>query len=134
MVCVYCGSKTEVTNSRHQKRLNQVWRRRHCLNCGGIFTTHEMTAYEGSWRVQTASGSLQPFSRDKLLMSLHKSLEHRPTPVDDASGLTATVISLLSNQTDKGLLQAESIALTVQAVLQNFDKAAAVHYAAFHHL
>lgn len=134
MVCIYCSGKTEVTNSRHQKRLNQVWRRRHCLNCGGIFTTHEMTSYEGSWRVQDALGALHPFLRDKLLLSIHKSLEHRPASATDASGITATVISLLQHQTDHGLLETESIAITVHEVLSNFDKAAAVHYAAFHKL
>lgn len=93
-----------------------------------------MTSYEGSWRVQEASGALHPFSRDKLLMSIHKSLEHRASSVADASGITATVIGLLQHQASQGLLEEEAIALTVHEVLQNFDKAAAVHYAAFHDL
>lgn len=134
MVCIYCSGKTEVVNSRHQKRLNQVWRRRHCPNCGATFTTHEATSYEGSWRVQDAKGVLHPFLRDKLLLSLHKSLEHRPKALEDATAITATVIGELARQTDKGLLEAESIALTAHTVLNNFDKAAAVHYAAFHKL
>jgi transcriptional regulator NrdR family protein len=134
MVCTYCGSKTEVVNSRHQKRLNQVWRRRHCLNCGAIFSTHEATSYEGSWRVQTATSGLQPFLRDKLLLSVHKSLEHRPDSTTDASAITATIVSQLGQLSDKGLITSKQIIKTVQETLDNFDKPAAVHYAAFHKL
>jgi transcriptional regulator NrdR family protein len=93
-----------------------------------------MTTYEGSWRVQDAKDALHPFQRDKLLMSIHKSLEHRPKSVVDASGITATVMALLQHQTSQGLLETSDIAITVHEVLQNFDKAAAVHYAAFHNL
>jgi transcriptional repressor NrdR len=134
MVCTYCGGDTQVTNSRHQKRLNQVWRRRHCLNCGATFSTHEVAVYEGSWRVLTEKGSLTPFHRDKLFLSLHKSLEHRKRSVEDATGITNTVISLLLSQADKGVLEPTSIALTAHEVLKNFDNAAATHYAAFHKL
>ena len=134
MVCTYCHGKTEVVNSRHQKRLNQVWRRRHCLNCGAIFSTHEITAYEGSWRVQDAKGGLHPFLRDKLLLSVYKSLEHRPKAIEEAGSLVATIIGALAQQADQGLLETGNVALTTHAVLNNFDTAAAVHYAAFHKL
>lgn len=67
-------------------------------------------------------------------MSIHKSCEHRPDSIEDASGITATVMSLLQQQTTEGLLQTKTVATAVHAVLQNFDKAAAVHYAAFHNL
>ena len=132
MVCIYCSDETRVINSRHQKRLNQVWRRRKCDNCLAVFSTHEAASYEDSWRVQAADASLRPFLRNKLFLSLHKSCEHRKRSVEDATGLTSTVISLLGHQTDAGLLEASSIAITAHEVLQNFDKAAAVHYLAFH--
>ena len=132
MVCIYCGSGTQVVNSRLQKRLNHVWRRRRCVECGAVFSTHEMPAYEDSWRVKTPEGALMPFQRDKLFLSLYKSCEHRPGAAEDAGGLTATVIGLLRHQDDKGLFEAENISLTAWEVLNNFDKAAAVHYQAFH--
>lgn len=134
MVCTYCGHDTQVVNSRHQKRLNQVWRRRKCTNCGAVFSTHEAADYEASWRVLDTNGSLHPFLRDKLLISLHKSLEHRPTAVADASGLLNTIVSLLRPLAAKGTLEASEIALTTREVLIKFDNAAATHYAAFHKL
>ena len=134
MNCTYCGSETQVVNSRLQKRLNQVWRRRKCTNCGAIFSTHEAADYEASWRVLGANGSLHPFLRNKLLISLHKSLGHRSKAVEDATGLLETIIALLRSQADRGTLEVSEIALTVQQVLRNFDNAAATHYAAFHKL
>jgi transcriptional regulator NrdR family protein len=134
MVCTYCGGKTEVTNSRHQKRVNQVWRRRHCLNCGATFSTHELTAYDSVWRVQTDETSLTPFNRQKLFVALYMACEHRPTALDDATALTTTVISLLQKHANHGLLENTDIALTSYEVLKNFDKAAAVYYEARHKL
>ncbi len=134
MVCTYCGGDTQVTNSRHQKRLNQVWRRRHCLNCGATFSTHEAAVYEDSWRVLDAGAHLHPFLRNKLFLSLHKSLEHRRRSVEDATSLTSTVISLLQPQASDGSIEATAIAVTAHQVLLNFDKAGATHYAAFHEL
>jgi len=132
MVCIYCGGETQVINSRHQKRLNQVWRRRKCLECLAVYSTHEVASYGDAWRVKTENGSLVPFLPNKLLLSLHKSLEHRKHSIEDATALTATVIGLLHRQTPQGLLEPENITLTAYEVLKNFDKAAAVHYAAFH--
>jgi len=132
MVCIYCGNETQVINSRLQKRLNQTWRRRKCVDCHAVFSTHEGASYEDSWRVQTSDDKLRPFLRNKLFLSLHKSCEHRGKSVEDATSLTNTVIALLGHQADAGLIEASSIALTAHEVLQNFDKAAAVHYLAFH--
>jgi len=132
MVCIYCGGKTQVTNSRHQKQLNQVWRRRKCLQCQAMFSTHEMAAYDAAWRVQTANSALVPFNRYKLLISLYKSLEHRPTALEDATALTDTIIGMLLKSARNGLIEARIITTAAAEVLQRFDTAAAVHYQAFH--
>lgn len=132
MVCIYCGSDTQVINSRLQKQSNQVWRRRKCLQCGAIFSTHEAAAYDAAWRVRTAQSGLQPFQRLKLLISLHKSLEHRKTALTDATALTDTIMGKLLRAADRGTLEPEQIAFIAYEVLQRFDAAAAVHYKAFH--
>jgi transcriptional regulator NrdR family protein len=75
---------------------------------------------------------LTPFLKDRLFLSLHKSCEHRKQSIEDASALTDTVVSLLRSQAAKGLLETTNIAITAYEVLKNFDKAAAVHYQAFH--
>lgn len=130
MVCTYCGGKTEVVNSRHQKRLNQVWRRRHCLYCGATFSTHEQVSYESVWRVQTRNASLAPFDKQKLFIELYKACEHRSTALNDATALTDTILGLLRAHATSGLLESSDIAMTTHRVLKNFDTPAAVYYAA----
>ncbi len=132
MVCVQCGGRTSVENSRPQKRSNQVWRRRQCQSCYTVFTTEESINYSGSWRVKYPNGSLQPFVRDKLLLSLHRSCRHRKTALADAQGLTDTIIKKILTQTSDGIINSQSIIQITQVALNRFDKAASVHYAAFH--
>ena len=132
MVCIYCSHGTSVVNSRLQRRVNQTWRRRKCQNCGATFTTHEAAAYEGSVAVKTVTGRLIPFTRDKLFVSLLKSCQHRSTAVNDASALTNTVISKLLPEVKDGFLPISSIIATAESVLKHFDKAAGVHYHAYH--
>ncbi|HET7320409.1 MAG TPA: hypothetical protein VFI84_02355 [Candidatus Saccharimonadales bacterium] len=132
MVCIQCSGPTRVFNSRLKKRLNQVWRRRECEHCGLIFTSLEEIDYKTSLAVRDADGRLQPFSRDKLLLSLHKSLQHRPTALSDASALTDTVIARLLSQTQHSAINDRGIVTTAYLVLARFDTVASVHYQAFH--
>jgi transcriptional repressor NrdR len=132
MVCVHCGQKTQVSNSRLQRRANQVWRRRACLNCGAVFTTLESTDYGAAWLVKGLTGALAPFSRDKLFLSLYASCQHRPTAITDAGALSDTLIAKLLPQVQGGVVTTQAIAAAAQVALSRFDAAAAVHYQAFH--
>lgn len=132
MVCIVCSGNTQVINSRLQKRANAVWRRRKCLNCHATFTTHEKADYSALWRVTSNNLALSPFSRDKLFVSLYKSLQHRATALDDAAGLTDTVIANLIPVSRDGLLQNKDIADQAITVLELFDSVASTHYRAFH--
>lgn len=131
MVCLYCGQNTQVTNSRHQKRLNQIWRRRKCISCGAIFTTTEVVDLGGALRVHKTAG-LEPFSRDTLLLSLYESLKHRKSAIQDATALTSTVISTLHPLAEDTVIDRDVITTVSTSVLERFDKVAATHYAAFH--
>ena len=131
MVCIYCGSDTQVTNSRHQKRLNQVWRRRKCSNCGAIFSTAEGANTSQALSVQKKNG-LEPFSRDTLFISVYDSLRHRKTVLNDATALTGTIISTLTPLADNASIDRDVIVTVTTTVLQRFDKPAATHYQAFH--
>lgn len=132
MVCTYCGSETQVTNSRHQKRSNNVWRRRKCTACGAVFSTAEHVDYEKTWVVQYLDGQLSPFLRDKLFTSIFKSCQHRPTALDDAIGLTDTVIAAVHKDIRDGSLTSRDLATATLAVLKRFDQPAAISYRAFH--
>lgn len=135
MVCTYCGGNTQVANSRHQLKNNQVWRRRLCLKCKATFTTQEKIQYELAWVVSRRAGSFRPFSRDKLLLSMSKCCEHRQNALSDAQGLTETIINKLSTYITKdapGTLLSQDIAQVAQVALNRFDRAASVHYQAHH--
>ena len=134
MVCIHCGSETHVFNSRHQKRLNQVWRRRRCSTCGAVFSTNEIADYSAALLVRDPKGHISPLLRDKLFLSLLKSCQHRKTAITDAGGLTDTIIAKLVPQAIDSALDSTIIMQTVQVALNRFDKASSVHYQAFHRL
>lgn len=131
MVCIYCSGSTQVINSRLQKKLNQVWRRRRCQSCNAVFTTHEAADLNAALLV--ASGKqLRPFVRDKLYLSIYSSLKHRKTAINDAGPLADTVISNITSLAQQSTIERSLIISSVTAVLTNFDTAAATHYQAFH--
>jgi transcriptional repressor NrdR len=132
MVCIHCGGKTQVINSRHQKHHNQVWRRRQCADCHAVFTTEEIAAYHAAWVVRSKTGRLEPFLRDKLFLSLYRSCEHRKTVLADAGALTDTIIKKLTGQVINGSLDSRTILATAQVALNRFDAAASVSYQAFY--
>lgn len=131
MLCIYCQSDTKVVNSRPQKRLNRVWRRRSCMTCGTTFTSSEAIDLSGSITVRDLR-RLEPFQRDKLFMSIYDSLKHRKTALSDASGLTDTVISRLYPLMKDAIVERMAIIDAVTEVLTRFDGVAATHYDAFH--
>jgi transcriptional repressor NrdR len=131
MVCLYCGGKTEVVNSRPQKRMNQVWRRRKCSACGAVFTTNERIDYSATIVVKRKT-ALEPFERDTLLVSLAASLGHRPTAVGDAAALATTVTRALLAAAENGVVEVTNITAESYKVLNRFDTLAAAHYRAYH--
>ena len=132
MVCIQCSSKTKVVNSRPQLRSNQVWRRRQCVKCQATFTSEEAVNYQMTWLVKSRSGALEPFSRDKLFLSLHKTCQHRKTALADAGALTETIIHKLSGRVSNGVIASREIVQLAQVALNRFDGAASVAYGAFH--
>jgi len=135
MVCTYCGGPTAVVNSRHQKRANQVWRRRRCLQCNNVVTTVEGLDYPASISFKPQTGVLQPFQRDILFISVYESLRHRKTAVSDAEALTATLLRSLPAYFDSSQAVARNTLVeAVARTLRRFDHAASVQYLAFHPL
>jgi transcriptional regulator NrdR family protein len=76
--------------------------------------------------------TLEPFSRERLLISIYTSCQHRENPVEAASGLADTVLEQLLNNFQDGSVELATIARTTYKVLLRFDNAAATHYQAFH--
>jgi transcriptional repressor NrdR len=134
MVCIYCGNKTDVINSRPQKRHNKVWRRRRCIVCEAIFTTTEAASLSESLVIaqNNANTGYKPFLRDKLFLSVYSSCQHRKDAIADATALTDTILGYLPSITENSLVDRHALRDTTLQVLTRFDNVAAVHYAAFH--
>ena len=121
-----------MTNSRSSTRQVQTWRRRACTNCGSLLTSLEKPVWAGSLAVISLNSTISAFNRDKLLLSLHESLKHRPGALEEAIGLTETVITLLLKRASRAALHTRLIRQTAAETLRRFDNAAFVHYEAYH--
>ena len=131
MVCVYCGKDTQVVNSRLQKKANQVWRRRRCLHCHNVFSSVERADWGQAVRFNH-KGRLEPFSRDRLFLSLYKACRHRKTAISDATALTETVLGKLRSHAAPATLTRHQVVDAASEVLKRFDRAAATAYQAYH--
>jgi transcriptional regulator NrdR family protein len=116
------------------KRSKAVWRRRSCPGCKTTFTTYEGVDWSTAVVFKTDTGHIEPFSRDKLFVSIHDSLKHRKDALAAATALTDTIlvktIPLISNATVKR----QDLVVISTSVLKNFDKAGATTYQAYHPL
>lgn len=75
---------------------------------------------------------MSAFARDHLFISIYEACKHRPTSIADADALTQTIIAKLRPHIADGAITKHAVVATAQAVLQNFDTAAATMYAAYH--
>ena len=135
MVCIYCENKTEVSNSRAKAHTPSVWRRRTCKKCVAQFTTTELPDYTKALLVETyGSKKHMPFSRDKLFLSLHKSLGHRGDALNSSTALVNTVIGRLLNKkyVVNGSVTTKIISKVAYEVLKRYDPLAATTYKAYH--
>ena len=135
MVCLYCRSKTQVTNSRPQKRSNAIWRRRQCVGCRALFTSVEQIDVSASLRVKRPEG-LEPYNKEKLMFSLHESLKHLEGASEAAKELTETITLLVAqNNTQNAgtaVVPVKEIVSSANTVLLRFDNVAGLHYQASH--
>lgn len=95
-----------------------------------IFTTKEQADLESTLLV--SGGTLQPFQRDKLFISLYTSLQHRKDALRAATALTDTVLAKLLPKMSAATIAKADIIAAATETLKNFDHAAHVHYQAYH--
>jgi transcriptional regulator NrdR family protein len=131
MVCVYCGAKTQVSNSRLQKRSNQVWRRRFCSRCEATFTTHEAVDLSSTLLVDSGD-SMKPFLPDMLFTEVLLALQDRKNNYLDAREVTNTVIKQLLKLPDKPIYKPQQISSAASAVLKRLDRRAWLRFVAEH--
>jgi transcriptional repressor NrdR len=131
MICVYCGHETKVINSRLQKRNNQVWRRRQCLACKAVFTTHEAIDLPNALLVQSGA-STKAFLPDLLFTEVLLALQDRKNCYVDAREVTNTVIKNLLKLPESPLFAPEQISKLTSKVLGRLDNRAGLRYMAEH--
>ena len=132
MVCIYCGKKTRVTNSRPQLSVGQTWRRHECNSCHALFTTTEQVAFYDVLRVKKRSGRIENFQRDKLFLSIYRSCDHINNSTRVSSQLTSTVIArLFAKKPMSPIVGAIAISKVCSQVLKAYNAAASVRYLSF---
>lgn len=131
MICIYCGGKTKVTNSRLQRRNNQVWRRRQCLACQSVFTTHETVEYESALSVEQ-SGQISPFLPDLLLKDLMMAMQHRKDVYTASREVLGTIVRKMLSLPQKPRFTPSDISKVTSEVLKRFDRRAYLRYLADH--
>lgn len=120
-----------MANSRLQKRNNQIWRRRRCLACGAIFTTHEAVELESALFVDK-DGHNQPFTPSLLRNELISMLAHRKDVYAASGEILGTIVRNLLLLPQKPLYKPSDISKTVSGVLKRFDRRAYLRYLADH--
>ena len=74
MKCPFCDSdQLIVTNSRPTKNEMEIWRRRKCLHCGGLLTTHEKIDLSYITIVKR-SGKRVKYNRAKLYSGIYQAV------------------------------------------------------------
>jgi transcriptional repressor NrdR len=131
MVCIYCGGDTKVINSRLQKRNNQVWRRRQCLVCQSVFTTHEQIEYSSALSVAKNEGN-QPFLPGLLLNELYQALAHRKDVYTASEEVLGTIVRNLIKLQGSPLFKPSDITEVTSGVLKRFDRRAYLRHLADH--
>ena len=146
MICPFCThSRTNVTNSRPRKKTASVWRRRECSSCHRIFSTTESLSLQDDVGVRSRDGvTMLPYNRGVLLLSIASCFAHdAPRGRQAAWWLTETIEGSLLQMDDSSspqtpptatVVDAATIASSSYEVLKRYDQAAAIQYAAKHHL
>lgn len=129
MVCPYCNAKSQVYNSRSSKSGVCVWRRRECSRCHAVWSTDEEYRYSSSHSVKYPNGTIKPFVREILYISVYDAINFRKNAVIEARDLADTIITNLL-RSKRALISSGDIKKATLEVLKNFDRLAADLYQA----
>jgi|SRR5690606_35185358 len=128
MRCPYChGMEDRVVDSRTSQEGRAVRRRRECLACGKRFTTYEQVE-ERQLLVIKRDGSAEPYSREKLMLSLRLPAAKRPVTGSDIDMMVAAIEDELAKLNVDEVTSAQ-IGAFVMDQLRQKDYVAYVRYA-----
>lgn len=126
MKCPFCGySESKVLDSRQIDDGARIRRRRQCLRCLKKFTTFEEIE-RIPLTVLKKDGSMEIFSREKLMNGILHSCEKRPISRADVEGIVDNIEARLMT---KGEVSSREIGELVMEYLNEKDKVAYVRFA-----
>jgi transcriptional regulator NrdR family protein len=77
-------------------------------------------------------GHVEPFSRNKLLLSVYESCKHKKDALEDAEALTDTIVNRLVPTAKQSVITRGDVCTVAKHVLRRYDLAAATHFTAYH--
>ncbi len=127
MRCPTCSTDDDrVVDSRPSTDGAAIRRRRECRGCGERFTTFERVELP-ELLVRKRSGTVSPFSRDKVLNGMHRAAKGRVAPVElDRAALAVEQALRALGQRE---VASEQVGLQVLAQLRDLDPVAYVRFA-----
>ena len=128
MRCSKCGCQEDkVIDSRTSREGATIRRRRECLGCGHRFTTYEEIENEAITVVKRDDRS-EPFSPDKLLLSLRIACRKRPVTPAKLEEIADRIAQEIGDKYDREV-PSMAIGERVMAALKDIDQVAYVRYA-----
>jgi transcriptional repressor NrdR len=128
MNCPVCNYKdTKVIDSRITTDKTGIRRRRECLKCAFRFSTLEEVELLDILVVKR-DGRRQPYSREKLVHGLHRSLEKRSFTEDKFYNLVHTIERDI-HKSRKSELTTKELGEIVMKRLKPFDEVAYIRFA-----
>ena len=128
MRCSKCGCQEDkVIDSRTSREGGTIRRRRECLSCGHRFTTYEVIENEAITVVKR-DDRREPFSAEKLLLSLRIAARKRPVSPAKLEEIVETIVQQIGDKYDREV-PSMAIGERVMAALKDVDQVAYVRYA-----
>jgi len=83
--------------------------------------------------VKKRSGNLEPFLRDKIFLSIYRSVDHLTDPITKTNHLTNTVLRHIQkdNELTSATITSVKLSSIICNVLKHYNAAASVRYLAF---
>ena len=128
MRCSKCGCQEDkVIDSRTSREGATIRRRRECLSCSHRFTTYEEIENEGMMVVKR-DDRREPFSREKLLLSLRTASQKRPVKPEALQQLADKIQDEIADKFDREV-PSMAIGERVMQGLKAIDQIAYVRFA-----
>ncbi|HOJ43232.1 MAG TPA: transcriptional regulator NrdR [Syntrophorhabdaceae bacterium] len=128
MKCPFCEyTESKVLDSRMNKEMDTIRRRRECLKCGKRFTTAERLE-EGMMLVIKKDGRREVFDRTKILNGLKKACEKRPISITTLEKIVSRIEYNLFEKNEREIRCSE-IGEMVMDELKKLDEVAYVRFA-----